>query len=309
MNNKLISIVLPVYNGAGHISESIESVLKQTYQNWELIIVDDCSTDNTPEIIENFKKSDSRIRVLRNERNLKLPTTLNAGFAAAKGDYFTWTSDDNMYRPNALEKMVTVLEEISEIDFVYADYTIINDSGAIISEAKKAEPTEICFYNMVGACFMYRKTLACKVGKYDPETFLAEDYDYWLRCYNYTSFFHIHENLYIYRWHNKSLTITKQKEVRYQTLYVLEKNFDSIISKRLASEDKNRYFGNILALFEDKSLFSKKEFRKIREKYYKKDKSFAQADKKKRRQEFIKIYKRRLNKVKNFIFKMLKLQK
>ena len=311
-NNKLVSIILPVYNGADHISESIESVLKQTYQNWELIIVDDCSTDKTPEIIENFAKSDSRIYVLHNEQNLKLPKTLNVGFAVAKGDYFTWTSDDNMYRTNAIEKMVSILEENSGIGLVYADYAVINDAGEIISEAKKAKPSEIRFYNTVGACFMYRRMLASKVGEYDPETFLAEDYDYWIRCYKYSDFLHVSENLYIYRWHNKSLSLTKRKEVKYQTQYVLEKNSEFIISKCVTKEDKNRYFSSILMLFEDRSLFSKKEIKKIREKYYK-DKIFALADRKRRfkqkKQEIITKYKRRFRKVKDFLFKILKMQK
>ena len=311
--NKLVSIVLPVYNGSDHISESVNSILRQTYQNWELIIVDDCSTDNTSEIIENFAKSDSRIHVLHNEQNLKLPMTLNVGFAEAKGDYFTWTSDDNMYRLNAIERMIDALEENSGVDLVYADYTVVNDAWETISEVKKAEPSEIRFYNMVGACFMYRSGLARKVGHYDPETFLAEDYDYWLRCYKFTDFLHIQEDLYIYRCHDKSLSATKRKDVAYQNQYVLDKHFDLIMSKCSTQEEKNRYFGSILSRFEDRSLFLPKELKKIRELYYKKDITFARADKQKRfnqkRLEFIKIYKRRLNKVKNFIFKMLKLQK
>lgn len=300
--SNLVSIVLPVYNGADHISESIESVLKQTYQNWELIVVDDCSTDNTPEIIENFRKSDSRIRILRNERNLKLPMTLNAGFASAKGDYFTWTSDDNMYRSNALEKMVTVLDENQGIDFVYADLSVINDSGEIISEAKQPEPPEIRFYNMMGACFMYRRELAENVGEYDPATFLAEDYDYWLRCYKYTNFLHINENLYIYRWHEKSLSITKRKDVAYQTQYVLDKHYDLILSRCRTQREKNRYFCGILSRFEDRSLFSGKELRKVREKYYKMDRNFAIANR-------IRLFRRCIGKIIKPLLKVLLHQK
>lgn len=300
--SNLVSIILPVYNGADHISESIESVLKQTYQNWELIVVDDCSTDNTPEIIENFRKSDSRIRILRNERNLKLPMTLNAGFASAKGDYFTWTSDDNMYRSNALEKMVTVLDENPEIDLVYADYSVINDAGEFIYVKRNSEPSEIRFYNMIGACFMYRRELAENVGEYDPATFLAEDYDYWLRCYKYTDFLHINENLYIYRWHEKSLSLMRFRDVRYQTQFVLDKNYDLIISKCATQEEKNRYFWSILTQFDDRALFSPAEFKKIRKKYYKKDKFFAGADRKRRFLGLLAKYRRRFRKILKFVF-------
>jgi len=104
--SKLISIVLPVYNGARFLRESIDSVLNQTYTNWELLILDDCSTDETPSIAQEYAEKDSRIFYYRNERNLRLPGNLNRGFSLAKGDYLTWTSDDNRYRPTALEKML-----------------------------------------------------------------------------------------------------------------------------------------------------------------------------------------------------------
>ena len=109
-SEKKVSIVLPVYNGEQFLSLSIESVLSQTYQNWELIIVNDCSTDNSPAIMEKYVEKDPRIRIIHNAENQKLPESLNIGFRAARGDYFTWTSDDNMYKPDAIETMVSVLD-------------------------------------------------------------------------------------------------------------------------------------------------------------------------------------------------------
>ena len=98
------SIVLPTYNGEEFLSNSIESVINQTFQDWELIIVNDCSTDNSLSIAEEYFKKDNRIRIINNAENKKLPESLNIGFREAKGDYFTWTSDDNEYYPNAIEK-------------------------------------------------------------------------------------------------------------------------------------------------------------------------------------------------------------
>ena len=118
-DEKLISIVLPVYNGAEHMAGSIESVLRQTWKNWELIIVNDCSTDQTLAVAESYQKKDSRIRVLSNSKNLKLPLTLNAGFAQAKGEYYTWTSDDNLYQPEALSSLVQALEQDNGCVMVY----------------------------------------------------------------------------------------------------------------------------------------------------------------------------------------------
>ena len=104
-----VSIVLPCYNGEKYLRESINSIIKQTYQDWELIIVDDCSVDRSLEIAYEYMKNDSRIKVIHNESNCKLPCSLNIGFANATGELLSWTSDDNIYYPEALEIMVDAL--------------------------------------------------------------------------------------------------------------------------------------------------------------------------------------------------------
>ena len=124
----LVSIVLPVYNGEEFLRESLDSIIDQTYKNWELLILDDCSTDNTPVIAKEYATKDDRIKYIRNEKNLKLPGNLNKGFSLAKGEYLTWTSDDNKYRPIAIEKMLGELNRNSS-DLVYASYQVIDESG------------------------------------------------------------------------------------------------------------------------------------------------------------------------------------
>src|SRR5690606_22425727 len=111
-----VSIVLPTYNGARYLAQSIESCINQTYTQWELIIVDDASTDDTPAIISHYVQLDSRIRTVRHSTNRKLPAALNTGFDMARGEYFTWTSDDNYYRPEALGVMVAFLESRADVD-------------------------------------------------------------------------------------------------------------------------------------------------------------------------------------------------
>ena len=91
-----VSIVLPTYNGSKFLSRSIESVQEQAETDWELIIVNDCSTDNTLDIAQKYAQQDKRISVITNEQNKKLPASLNVGFSRAKGKYLTWTSDDIM---------------------------------------------------------------------------------------------------------------------------------------------------------------------------------------------------------------------
>ena len=98
-----ISIVLPCYNGAKMLGNAIESIINQTLQNWELIIVNDCSTDNTLQVAQSFAEKDNRIKVITNEYNSKLPASLNNGFRQAQGEYWTWTSDDNLLLPEMFE--------------------------------------------------------------------------------------------------------------------------------------------------------------------------------------------------------------
>lgn len=92
-NMAVVSIVMPVYNGEKYLRQSIASVVNQTFKDWNLIIVDDCSTDSSPEIMNEYAKADDRIQVIHNEVNSKIPASLNNGFEEAAGRYFTWTSD------------------------------------------------------------------------------------------------------------------------------------------------------------------------------------------------------------------------
>src|SRR5687767_2807233 len=124
----LISIVLPTYNGERYLAEAIESCLAQTCRDWELILVDDASSDGTPAVIARYARQDPRVRAIRNPANRKLPGSLNAGFARARGDYFTWTSDDNCYRATALAEMRAALAADPAVDIVYAGYTLIDDA-------------------------------------------------------------------------------------------------------------------------------------------------------------------------------------
>lgn len=177
-NSPLVSIVLPTYNGSRYLDQAIQSILNQTYSNWELIIVDDGSNDDTPNIISRYVAIDSRIRSIRHPINRKLPAALNTGFAQAKGEFLTWTSNDNCYRPNALAIMVSFLEAHPDVGIVYTDYSVIDEGGNVI-DYREAKPfTEIVRRNCIGPSFLYRRQVQEKVGPYSEELFLSEDYDF-----------------------------------------------------------------------------------------------------------------------------------
>ena len=152
-----VSIVLPCYNGEKYLRESINSIIKQTYQDWELIIVDDCSVDRSLGIAYEYMKNDSRIKVIHNETNCKLPCSLNIGFANATGELLSWTSDDNIYYPEALEIMVDALKQNQQYYCVRANLDIIDEYGNIMENLAIFDNVEMYRYNCFGACFLYRR--------------------------------------------------------------------------------------------------------------------------------------------------------
>ena len=243
-----VSIVLPTYNGERFITDAIESIIAQTYDNWELIIVNDCSSDGTVSIIEKYLRNDTRIRLINNEKNLKLPNSLNVGFKNAKGNLLTWTSDDNLYFPSAIEDMVNTIKSSGNIMLAYADCNIINEAGNQIGIALLPSPYHIVLGNNIGACFLYTREAYEKVGNYDDDLFLAEDYDYWIRIYQKGEFKHLEKILYSCRRHSASLTSTKKEMIRQQTFKMFEKHFSFLYSDALRNHLEYSFFYNILTL-------------------------------------------------------------
>lgn len=245
--NPRVSIVLPVYNGAKCVANSIDSVLAQTYENFELVVVNDCSTDNTLDILNEYAKKDSRVKVFTNEENKKLPRTLNAGFEKAKGEYLTWTSDDNIYRPEAIAEMVQFLDANPVVGLVYCDMTVRNELGGEIKETvKEAAPVkDLRIRSVCGACFMYRSKIAAEVGEYNPDLFLAEDYEYWIRISKAAPIAPLHKDLYIYRLQSESLTGSlKWERIKTQKLKAINLHFDYLYSLCEDEADKISFFDN-----------------------------------------------------------------
>ena len=230
--NDLITVVLPTYNGEKYLQESIDSVLAQTYENWELIIINDASTDSTLDIAKEYASKDKRITIISNESNQKLPKSLNIGFANAKGKYYTWTSDDNAYKPQAFEKMLQALKQDSSADMVHCDVTLLYENGKTKSFKVNSDIKQLLSNdNLIGACFLYTKEIALKVGLYDENAFLVEDYDYWLRIALNGRIIHLRENLYLYRFHKDSLTSAKGISVKNKALRLKEHYFKMFLSK------------------------------------------------------------------------------
>lgn len=205
MEQSLVSIIVPVYNGEAYLEASLKSCLAQTYQNIEVIVVNDCSTDASLDIATSFAAKDSRVTVITNETNKKLPATLNVGHRAAKGTYISWTSDDNLYRPTAITQLVTQLIT-TDSDIAFSGYTIIYANGLEKRTIHPIDTNHLLLGNTIGASFIYKKEVFKRNNGYDEQLHTVEDYDFWLRAFLHSKYHYIRENLYQYRIHDKSLT-------------------------------------------------------------------------------------------------------
>lgn len=209
----VVSIVLPVYNGSRHLSAAIDSVRSQTYTNWELIIVDDGSRDDSGALAACAADADDRIRVVSNAVNTGLPASLNRGFAEARGQLWTWTSHDNEYLPDALQALCDALVADAECGLVYADFVRIDETGVELEIVELPGATSLFYGNCVGACFLYRAVVAECVGEYRVDLALVEDYEYWLRFSKQARLCHLERVLYRYRTHPQALSVQREAEV------------------------------------------------------------------------------------------------
>ena len=271
ISEPVVSVVLPVHNGEKYLEESIKSILNQTYKNFELIIVNDMSTDTTPLILQRMAEQDSRIRIVNNRKNLKLPRSLNKGFKIAKGDYFTWTSDDNLYKADAFEKMVKYLSGNTNCDFVFSKIEYIDKNGELCGDAEyiNGNLEELPFSNCIGACFMYCKAVHKKLGGYNPKKFLVEDYDFWLRVNRFFKMGFIPESLYFYRNHSGSLTATRSEQIKQGRIGLYE---DELKWRTVPFETK------VMLCKEIADYYYKRDDFKLFQKYMNKLKKYSEAE-------------------------------
>ena len=223
-----VSIVLPCYNGAGHLAQSIESVIAQTFTDWELIIVNDCSKDNSLGIMRSYAEKDPRIHVINNSVNRKLPASLNVGFAEAKGRYLTWTSHDNRMGETMLEEFVAYLDEHPEIGLVTANYATFSlSTGKQLYEVSMDDPHgRLPHHNTICYAFMYRREVLETVGGYDEKLFLIEDYEYWIRIWLKYRIGKVDKVLYYTGVGGETLTMSRKKEIAQKLLEVRLMYFD-----------------------------------------------------------------------------------
>jgi glycosyltransferase involved in cell wall biosynthesis len=192
----LISVIVPCYNYGHFISDALESVLAQTYENWECIVVDDGSTDTTRAVVTRYESKDSRIKYIY-QRNHGLATSRNLGISLSKGAYIQFLDADDQIESRKLEFQSNVLEDAEDIDIVYGSVRFFEttsmeepsphgdgDSGSNqLSGSGDAILRSLIQYNlMVVNAPLIRSSVAKSVGDFDGDVKGIEDWDYWIRC-------------------------------------------------------------------------------------------------------------------------------
>lgn len=205
--NGQITVIMPTYNARpDYLIAAIKSCQDQSWQNWELIVVDDGSTNQTPELVKAVAQTDERIHLLQHTFNRKLPAALNTGLAAASGAFITWLSDDDLLRPLALERMHHFLEVNPDYDLVYTDYSLIDADGQVYKAIKVGHTNELGIHKSTGICHLGRREVFMALGGYEEEFFLAEDMDFWIRACMRFQAAALHEDLALYRKHPATLS-------------------------------------------------------------------------------------------------------
>mgnify|MGYP003969740401 CR=1 FL=1 len=216
--NNLISIITPSYNSSKFISQTIESVLSQTYENWEMIIVDDMSPDNSNEIIEEFIEKDSRIKVIKLEKNSGPAVARNRAIKEANGRYIAFLDADDLWMPEKLEKQIKFMNE-NNLSFTYSSYKLIDEDNNDLGEFITKET--ISYNSMLKTC-----SVGCLTAIYDteklgkvfmPNILKRQDYGTWLKILkNIKTTKGIIEPLATYRILKNSVSSNKIKASMYQ---------------------------------------------------------------------------------------------
>lgn len=213
MNDKLVSVITPSYKSEKFISQTIESVLAQTYQNWEMIIVDDASPDNANKIIEQYCKEDSRIKLIKMEKNSGPAVARNRGIEEAKGKYIAFLDADDLWKPEKLEKQLTFMSN-NNLVFTYSSYDLIDEEGNYLGTFFTKEYisyVSLLKTNDIGCLTAIYD--AEKIGKmFMPNILFVEDYGLWLQILKkIKNTIELLEPLAIYRISKDSISSNKIK--------------------------------------------------------------------------------------------------
>lgn len=231
MASPLVTVFIPVYNAEKYIRESLESIINQTYENLEILIVDDGSTDRTVNIIQSF--NDSRIRLLRNAENKGIPYTRNRGLKEANGKYLAIMDADDISYTNRIERQVQFMEENPDVDVVASYYKIIggrfNKTFRPKYIKKEELKVDLLFANPIGnpTSLIRMDTIKKHDLLYNEKYFVAQDYGMWIEISKIGNLIILPEVLLKYRFGHENISkksVEKKRKERKRIIDSIHKN-------------------------------------------------------------------------------------
>lgn len=208
-----ITVYIPAYNYAQYVEKAMESVLNQTCKNWELLVINDGSTDETEKVLKKYELLD-KITIV-NQKNKGLTVTCNIALRLAKGEYFMRLDGDDYLDENALLVMSHFLDEHPDIGLVYPDYYLVDEYDEVISiermEKIKDKDDALLDKPAHGACTMFRRRILLDMGGYNEEIACQDGYDIWLRVIEKYKVGNVNLPLFYYRQHRNNMTKNNRK--------------------------------------------------------------------------------------------------
>lgn len=228
--NKQLSVLMPCYNAQKYIREAIESILNQTYENFDFIIVDDNSIDNTWEIVQEYANKDTRIKAYKNDINQYIARNRNILLSLAESKYIAWMDSDDISFPHRLENQIIAMEKDKEIGICGGFLEFFGDNNEntsirLYKEFDKELRNTIFRYSPVAQpSSMVRLEVYGKVGVYNEEYPPAEDLDMSFRIGKFYKFYNLQDTIIRYRINECSATFSNLKKMEVSTLKVRYKN-------------------------------------------------------------------------------------
>jgi glycosyltransferase involved in cell wall biosynthesis len=249
MRNIRVSVLMPAYNAEKYITEAIDSILAQTFSDFEFIIINDGSTDKTPEIVRSYK--DSRIVFVDNTKNQGLIAVLNQGLDICRGEYVARMDSDDISMPERFTKQVAYLDAHPDVGIcgtLYTNFGAVKESTA----TQLISPRALDFVRGCRFCHasvMLRKAMFDQYGlRYNPDYIACEDYELWTRAIRYMKAHNIQESLLRYRISDISISSTK-KQLMTDNSHRVRQNMldflttDNVLQKHLVSAIRTRWVG------------------------------------------------------------------
>jgi glycosyltransferase involved in cell wall biosynthesis len=219
-----VTVVMPAYDAAAFIGEAIESVLAQTFADWELVVVDDGSTDGTPEVVAGY--DDPRVRLLTLEHSGLPAVARNHGLAASASRYVAFLDADDLWRPPKLARQLAVLDSRPEVGVVHTGFEQLRDGAlepiiplpGLTASGPQFERLAVGNY-IANSSVLLRRELLARHGPFDEDPQLrgTEDFELWLRLSPHTELAYVHEPLLVHRLHARNLGQGKQMGLGYVT--------------------------------------------------------------------------------------------